>query len=130
MVIAFIHPFFRLSADIGSSQPDRPGLYTGIYPFLGFDPLIEKYPRPTIPMAAPYVHLPYPLGNPLAGFCPFRHIKQEVFLMDLRCLTDLERCKGLLTLSKFIAFQPRRFCFIPAMPLGFSLQSFLPDPMP
>lgn len=130
MVIAFIHPFFRLSADIGSSQPDRPGLCTGIYPFLGFDPLVEEYARPTIPIAALYVHLPYPLGNPLVGFCPFRHIKQEGSQMDLQCLADHEHYKGLVTLSKFIAFRPRRSCFIPAMPVGFTLQSFLPDPVP
>jgi len=41
--IACIHPFCHLSVALGFSQPDLPGVFTRIYPFLGFEPLLEIY---------------------------------------------------------------------------------------
>lgn len=79
--IACNHPFCHLIVALGFLQSNRPGLCAGIYPFLGFDPLLEKYARSVILIAAPYVHLPCPLGNPLVGFFPLRRIKPEDFLM-------------------------------------------------
>jgi hypothetical protein len=54
-----------------------PWFVTKIYPFLGFDPLLEFPPKSTIPIGTYNVHIACFPENPLMGFVPFQHSRKR-----------------------------------------------------
>lgn len=70
-------PLCHLTVAMRFFQLSPLGLLTKIYPFLGFEPLIEYVLETTISILAHYVHVMSFPENPLVRFYPLQHIGVE-----------------------------------------------------
>jgi hypothetical protein len=75
--IAYMLPLYHLAVAMRFFQSSPLGLLTKIYPFIGFESLIEYVLEKTISILAHYVHVMSFPENPLVRFCPLQHVGVE-----------------------------------------------------
>jgi len=79
ILIAYMLPLYHFSVVMRFFQSSRLGFVAKIYPFLGFESLIEYLLKLTIPIPTYSVHPTCSLENPLLGSFPLQHIHAKEF---------------------------------------------------
>jgi hypothetical protein len=91
--IAYMLPLYHLAVVMRFFQSSRLGFVAKIYPFLGFESLIEYLLKSIIPIPTYRVHTTCSLENPLLGFFPLQHIHAKELPWSSDTALNKNTCK-------------------------------------